>query len=125
MCNPSTEFCVDCYVDSDFAGLYGHEDPLEPSVAKSRTGFVICIANCPVTCSSKLQGSIALSAMEAEHNALSSAMRDLPPFRNVVNAIASATGLEEDILTNFQTTVHKDNNGCLTLANMEPGRVAP
>ena len=123
--SPSEEFRVDCYVDSDFAGLYGHEDPLEPSVAKSRTGFVICIANCPVIWSSKLQGSIALSTMEAEYNALSSAMRDLLPFRNIVNSIASATGLDEDVLTEFQTTVHEDNNGCLTLANMEPGRITP
>ena len=84
---PSDHFEIDCYVDADFAGLWGYEDPLEPSVAKSRTGFVICISNCPVIWASKLQSSIALSTMEAEYNSLSMAMRELIPFRNVALAV--------------------------------------
>jgi len=122
---PSRDFSIDCYVDADFAGLWGHEDPNEPSVAKSRTGYLICISDCPVIWSSKLQTSIALSTMEAEYNALSSAMRDLLPMRAVVSTVAKAVGIEESILTSFKTTVHEDNMGCLTLANLEPGRVTP
>lgn len=119
---PSGIFEIDCHVDSDFSGLWGYEDPLEPSVAKSRTGYVISISNCPVIWASKLQTSIALSTMEAEYNALSTAMRELLPFRNVVTTIARATGIEE-VVSTFKTTVHEDNAGCLTLANMEPGRI--
>jgi hypothetical protein len=122
---PSRDFTVDCYVDADFAGLWGYENPLDPSVAKSRTGFVICMSNCPVIWSSKLQSSIALSTMESEYNALSMAMRDLLPFRNVVETVAHAVGLSSDVLSTFKTTVHEDNSGCLTLANLEPGRVTP
>jgi hypothetical protein len=122
---PTREFSVECYVDSDFAGLWGHEDPNEPTVAKSRTGFIICISNCPVIWSSKLQSSIALSTMEAEYNALSSAMRDLLPLRNVVTTVAKAVGIHEDVLATFRTTVHEDNTGCITLANLETGRVTP
>ena len=122
---PSAEFAIDCFVDADFAGLWGYENPIDPSVAKSRTGFVICISNCPVIWASKLQTSIALSTMEAEYNALSSSMREMIPFRTVVLCVSRAMGIAEDVLTTFRSTVHEDNAGCLTLANMEPGRVTP
>ena len=52
-------------------------------------------------------------------------MRDLIPFRNVALAVGAAVGVEEEVLTTFRSTVHEDNAGCLTLANMEPGRVTP
>ena len=122
---PSDHFEIDCYVDADFAGLWGYENPVEPSVAKSRTGFAICFSNCPVVWTSKLQSSIALSTMEAEYNALSMAMRDLIPFRNVALSVAKAVGVDHEVLTTFRSTVHEDNDGCWTLANMEPGRVTP
>ena len=32
---------LDCYVDADFAGLWGHEDEQDPVCAKSRTGFTL------------------------------------------------------------------------------------
>jgi hypothetical protein len=35
------ELKVDCYVDADFGGLFGVEDPMDPVCAKSRTHFVI------------------------------------------------------------------------------------
>ena len=39
---------IDCYVDSDFAGQWGYEDPEDSSSVRSRTGYIIFIANCPV-----------------------------------------------------------------------------
>jgi len=119
---PHDTFGIDCYVDADFAGLWGYEKPDEPTVAKSRTGFVICISNCPVIWSSKLQSTIALSTMESEYNALSLAMRDLIPFRTLVQTVSNALNVESCMAT-FRTTVHEDNSGCLTLANLEPGRI--
>ena len=46
--NPSKKLVVDCYADADFAGLWGHEDPQDPICARSRTGFVVTFANCPL-----------------------------------------------------------------------------
>jgi hypothetical protein len=57
---------IDCYVDADFAGLLGYEDKQDPSCVKSRTGYVIFIADCPVLWVSRLQTDIATSTMEAE-----------------------------------------------------------
>ncbi|KAG7349585.1 reverse transcriptase RNA-dependent DNA polymerase [Nitzschia inconspicua] len=65
---PSETLNIDCYVDADFAGLWPHEDKADPTCVKSRTGFAICVANCPVIWSSKLQGDIATSTMEAEYS---------------------------------------------------------
>jgi hypothetical protein len=73
---PSDTLDIDCYVDADFAGLWPHENKSDPTCVKSRTGFAICIANCPVIWSSKLQSEIATSTMESEYSALSSTMRD-------------------------------------------------
>jgi hypothetical protein len=122
---PDDSLDVDVYVDSDFAGLWPYEDKLDPTSVKSRTGFVVCIANCPVIWTSKLQTQIALSTMEAEYNALSTAMRSVLPFRETVKAVAQGVGLKDEHLTIFKTTVWEDNIGCLTLANMEPGRITP
>ena len=77
---PSENIKINCCMDTDFSGLWGCEDPKNPTVAKNRTGFIIAISNCPVIWSSKSQSSVALSTVEAQCNALSSAMRDLLPF---------------------------------------------
>jgi hypothetical protein len=65
---------IDCYVDADFAGLWGYEDKNNPACVKSRTGYVLCIANCPVIWMSKLQSDIATSTFMAKYTAMSMAM---------------------------------------------------
>jgi hypothetical protein len=85
---PSGTLDIDCYVDADFAGLWPLEDYQDPSCVKSRTGFVICISNCPIIWSSKLQTDIALSTMEAECNALSMSMREVSPLKRLVQAVS-------------------------------------
>ena len=65
--NPSTDICkIDAYPDADFAGMYGHEKPVDPSCVKSCTGFVITFADVPILWKSQLQMETALSTMEAE-----------------------------------------------------------
>jgi hypothetical protein len=119
------EFKMDVYVDSDFMGLYGKELRSDPSNVKSRTGYVICLNGCPIIWSSKLQDSIALSTMMAEYYALSSAMREVIPLRALIQVVAKGCGVSETTLTTFKTTVWEDNNGALTLANLDPGQQTP
>lgn len=114
-------FDIECYADADFAGLWPHEDKHDPRCVKSRTGFAICLAGCPVIWGSKLQTNIATSTMEAEYNGLSISMRDLIPFKRLFLVVARGVGIDETVLTTFKTTVWEDNNGALTLAQMEPG----
>jgi hypothetical protein len=70
-CKNLSSLALDCYVDADFAGLWRAEDPHDPHCVRSRTGYIIMLAGCPVIWSSKLQTLISQSTMEAEYIALS------------------------------------------------------
>jgi hypothetical protein len=72
-----------------------------------------------------LQVEIALSTMEAEYNALSLSMRELLPFKELVNSVGSIVGFEKNEVTTIKTTVWEDNVGAWTLANLESGRNTP
>ena len=69
-----------------------------------------------------MQTKTALSTMQAEYVALSSAMRDLLPFKALMTEIVSNMGLTIKKVSKIRTTVWEDNNGALTLAKLEPGR---
>jgi len=87
----------------------------EPLSVKSRKGFVILFANCPVLWSSKLQTEIALSTTDAEYIALSQAMRDLTPMRTLLTELGTLTKFTfGDTITH--PTVFEDNKGCKPLA---------
>ena len=118
---------IELFVDADFAGLHGYEDPEDPTSVKSRTGFVICIAKCPVLWLSRLQTETALSTMMAEYIALSTAMRDLIPFKRITEEVCSHMGLSDDKIAviRTKTVVHEDNNGAMILAKLPPGRSTP
>ena len=90
---PSASRTLDCYVDADFAGLWSSDIAHDPISVKSRTGYVITFASCPILWSSKLQTKIALSTTEAEYIAMSQATRDLIPMRDLLSEFASATKL--------------------------------
>ncbi len=56
---PSDDLKIDCYPDADFAGLWNRDDKNDPHCIRSRTGYVICLSDCPVLWISKLQTSCA------------------------------------------------------------------
>ena len=87
--SPQNSLRVDCYVDADFAGLFAASDRQDQVGVKSRTGYVIMYKGAPLLWGSRLQTQIALSTMEAEYIALSQAMRDLIPIREVLKEIMS------------------------------------
>lgn len=98
---PTGKLSIDCFVDADFAGLWPHEDKSDPICVKSRSGYVICLSDCPVIWCSKLQHLIATSTMEAEYNALSIAMREVLPFKRLVQAVSRSMGYTDDEVTTF------------------------
>ena len=70
---PSDTLELDLYINADFAGLWNYEHDQDPVCVKSQTGYVITLGGCPMTWVSKLQTEIALSTLEAEYIALSTA----------------------------------------------------
>ena len=121
----SDKLKMDCYVDADFMGIYGKEDRADLDNVKSRAGHVICLNDCPIVWSSKLQDAVCLSTMMSEYYALSAAMREVIPLRRTVKAVAHGCKLHDACETTFLTTVWEDNMGALTLANLDPGRNTP
>jgi hypothetical protein len=65
---------------------------------------------------SKLQTKIALSTTEAEYIALSQAIRELLPMRELFQEVGSVLQLKCAIPTILHSTVFEDNNGALALA---------
>jgi hypothetical protein len=111
---PSTNKTLDCYVDADFAGNWTSVTSHDPSSVKSRTGYIIMFANCPLLWASKLQTEVALCTTEAEYIALSQAMRDLIPLRALLQGITSVTNVIIDNSTTY-STVFEDNQSCVEL----------
>ena len=123
--NPSTDICkIDAYPDADFAGMYGHEKPVDPSCVKSRTGFVITFADVPILWKSQLQTETALSTMEAEIIALSACCRDLFPIIDMVESVTRQVNLPIGETT-MKLSVHEDNSGALVLAKTLPPQFTP
>ena len=91
------------------------------------TGYIVELVGCSVIWCSKLQTSIATSTMEAEHTALSMALRAAIPLLEVTQAIT--TGLHhlaaQNRLVTFRPTLHEDNQGAKLLAESPPGRETP
>jgi hypothetical protein len=112
---PSNDLSIDCYVDADFAGLYGVEDPQDPVSAKSRTGYILLLADCPLLWVSKMQTEVAVSTMVAEYVALSQSMKDLIPLRRMVTVCNALLGAGKYFAKVF-SKVFEDNNGALQLA---------
>jgi hypothetical protein len=111
---------IDRYVDDDFTGLWPQENILDPTGVKSRTGFSICIANCPVIWSPKLQSEIATSTMESEYSAFSSTIRDLLPLLELLISLShyiSATGRHQSTFGQW--------SGAFSLPNLEPDSSTP
>ncbi|KAL7532071.1 hypothetical protein ACHAXR_006179 [Thalassiosira sp. AJA248-18] len=122
---PTRELNVDAYPDADFAGLYGYEDSLDPISVKSRTGFVINVANCPVLWKSQLQSMIATSTMEAEINALAACCKELMPILDMVDEVGKAVGLAQSDQPKMHIRIHEDNASALILAKTVPPQFTP
>jgi hypothetical protein len=108
-----TTEAIELVVVVDFAGMHGYEDPEDPTSVRSRMGYIICIAKCPILWVSKLQTKTALSTMRAEYIALATTMRDLIPFKQIAEEVCRHMGLSDEKLAMIktETMVHKDNSG--------------
>ena len=109
------ELKMDIYVDAAFASGWGTKLGTNPDSVKSRTGYVILIAGCPVVWCSKLQECIACSTMESEYTALSMALCAAIPLLELMRSICKALLYQNPQKLTFRATIHKDNQGALKL----------
>jgi hypothetical protein len=71
--SPDSSKGFECYCDADFSGNWNKSSAAhDPSTAKSRSGWIIFYAGCPIIWASKMQSQVALSTTEqAEYISLS------------------------------------------------------
>ena len=113
---PDETLSLDCYSDSDFAGLY-KVDPMEDeSSAKSRMGFIISLGGCPLVWQSKLISSICLATAEAEYYSLSHCLRVLLPIRRTLEELVARLGVPLELRATISSKAFVDNSAALLLA---------
>jgi hypothetical protein len=107
------------YVDADFAGNWDKTIAAEDnSTARSRHGYIITYAGCPVTWASQLQHEIALSSTESEFIGLSYALRTTIPIMELLKEFKQH-GM--DVISTQPTVkceVFEDNSGAIELAKV-------
>ena len=113
---PTSDHDLNCFIDADFAGTWSASIADNPSSVKSRTGYVITFASCPVLWCSKLQTQIALSTTEAEYIPLSLSACGLIPMQHLLHELSNATQLIVGS-TVAHATVFEDNKDCVEVAN--------
>ena len=109
--NPFKKLVVDCYDDADFAGLWGHENPQAPICGRSRTGFVVTFANCPLLWVSKLQTEIAISTINSEYVEFSHSVRALLTLKSLIKEVIDNLGIDiENLKFVSSSTIYEYNN---------------
>ena len=84
---------VGLFFNTDFAGLWGHDNPQDPICAKSRTVFLVTVSNCTPLLVSKQQTEIYLPTINSECVALHHYVRDLLPWRSVIKEVINNLGM--------------------------------
>jgi hypothetical protein len=119
--DPDESKLFECWVDANFLGLYVKGAPdmhLDKMTLKSRTGFIITYAGCPITWGSKLQRESALSSCESEYIGISESYRSLLPLMDLL-VEAKKMGVH---ITLGAPVIHcktfEDNSGALQLARL-------
>jgi Reverse transcriptase (RNA-dependent DNA polymerase) len=114
-----TEHSFEVYVDADFGGLWDREIAEDsPITSKSRTGYVVMYAGCPIIWGSQLQTEIALSTTEAEYLAMSTALRNAIPIMRLVKEMKRYLELPMDTVPKVHCTLFEDNSGAVELAKV-------
>jgi hypothetical protein len=95
---------IDCYVDADWGGDIG--------TRRSTTGYIFLYRGSPISWSSKLQKTVALSSCEAEYMALKEAIKEQQYIRAILHELKPILGDTVIECSNIYT----DSNSAIELA---------
>ena len=110
---------MELWCDADFCGNWRAEMAYkDTSTAKSRTGYLIMYAGCPVTWASKMQTEVALSTTDAELIAMSEGLRTAIPIMNLIEEMMERGIGRFNSCTRVHCKVFEDNAGAMTIATM-------
>ena len=88
----------------------------DPSTARSRTGYLLTFAKCPIIWASKLQTEYSLSSTESEYIALSTTLREVIPLMGLLEEFKKFGILKDNYIPKIQCKAFEDNSGAFELA---------
>jgi hypothetical protein len=121
---PDGDMKLDMFVDADFAGMFNPDDSDDHTSVKSITVWVLTLGGVPITWSSKIQGEIALSTMEAEYIALSTSMREVLGMRKILGEMKEQK-ITKDAGISTICKVWEDNEAALRHAVTDMPKLSP
>ena len=116
---PSGEESFEVMVDADFAGKW---DPFEAEsntdTARSRHGYIVSYAGCPMIWASNLQGEVALSSTESEVIGLLEALRVVIPIMDLLKELKVHRFPITYKIPKIFCKVFEDNSGAIEIAKV-------
>lgn len=120
---PDENESFDVYCDADFSGNWDRKEAdTDPDTARSRSGYVISYAGCPIIWASKLQSLIALSSTESEYISCSTALRDTIPLMGLARELRDYGFNIKTTMPTVHCRVFEDNSGALEIATIHKVR---
>jgi hypothetical protein len=113
------EVSFECFADADFCGLWDKDTAEEDSnTTKSRMGYLLTYAGCPLVWASKLTGPFCLSTTEAEYVALSVALRQVILVMDLLEEMKAQGIVSSQHTPEIFCKAFEDNLGTLEMARM-------
>jgi hypothetical protein len=119
---PNPHKSLEVYVDADFAGNWDKDKTWDPDTARSRHGYIVTYAGCPILHKSQLQTEIALSSTESEYTGLSYALRDVIPIMELLKEFKQRGFDIGSTVPKVHCEVFEDNSGALEIARIKKYR---
>ena len=113
---PQPEEELKLYVNADFVGNWHKDEALSRDTARSRHGYAITYAGCPLSWKSQLQGEISLSSCESEYIGLSYALREVIPIMEMLKELKRYNFPIKSAKAAVHCKVFEDNSGALEMA---------
>ena len=98
MLNQHKIIMVDCYVDTDVAGLWGHKITQNPICDRIRTVFAVYFNNFTLLWVSKLQTEIYISTLSSEYVAIYNYVRYLLFLNSLIKEVIDSFVIDSDKL---------------------------
>ena len=120
---PDVSKRFEVFADASLGGAWESQFAEDDAdTARSRMGYVIRYAGCPIVWSSRLIAEICLSTTEAEYCALSEAMRQVIPMLDIQRECVERGILTEGSTPEVFCTAFEDNSGALEMARVHKMR---
>lgn len=113
---------LEVHVDADFAGNWHKSESYDPRSSRSRHGYIVTYAGCPVTVKSQIQGEICLSSTESEYTGLSYALREVIPIIRLLQEMQHRGIKVASGGTKVHCKAFEDNSGALEMARIHKWR---